>query len=84
MNAFPVSMTEVNPQYWQVAIISPGLKLMGAPQLEHRISRTIDILEPLGLDYGYRFDISFLREPTRNTFKGGTRHIWKEPWILYS
>jgi hypothetical protein len=42
MNAFPVSMTQVKPQYWQVAIISPGLKLMGAPQLEHRISRTID------------------------------------------
>jgi hypothetical protein len=38
MKAFPVSITDVKPQYRQVAIISPGLKLMGAPQLEHRIS----------------------------------------------
>jgi len=38
VKAFPVSITHVKPQYWHVATISPGLKLIGAPQLEHRIS----------------------------------------------
>jgi hypothetical protein len=31
-------MTLVKPQYRQVAMISPGLNEIGAPQLGHRIS----------------------------------------------
>ena len=38
MKALPVSMTLVKPQYRQVAMISPELNVMGAPQLGHRIS----------------------------------------------
>jgi hypothetical protein len=40
VNALPVSMTLVKPQYLHVATISPALKLIGAAQFGHLISLT--------------------------------------------